>query len=313
MTVECGHVTFYPYHRSGAGKQRSTKQSVFSDIVNSADVLTFVVSTMQRDVARHLDQVRNFDDPHESLFSGRQPYFTGLNLDSAPLSPRQAFHDDRRPSLHAIPSRPVFKAPMSSHFSNPPRRYGSIGTGNPSPNFHRPIQHGAPPLHPPPHPLASVTSPDGPNLARRHTATDIRVPPGGWAGQAQSHSPFASGQSSTHWPSSPHQAPSADDQQVRDVLAQYQLGAPRQSYQPSSSQITPPLTNDTTSSTLSGESAWSLSGPKFPPRHLESAPATRRSSMASNVHSLLNPAETIEKDEDDRDRLGDERKRKRMV
>lgn len=267
---------------------------------------------MQKDVARHLDLVRSFDDPHESLLSGRQPYFSNMALDSTPLSPRQTFHDDRRPSLHAIPPRPIFKPPIASHFNNQPRRYGSIGTGNPSPNFHRPLQHGPPPLPPPPpsqHPLASVTSPEGPNLARRHTATDIRVPPGGWT--AQGHSPFASGQSSTHWPSSPHQAPSAADQQVRDVLAQYELGAPRQAYQPSNSQMTPPLTNDTTPSTLSVESSWSIGGPKFPSRHLESAPATRRSSMASNVHSLLNPAETVEKDEDDR--LGDERKRKRMV
>lgn len=265
---------------------------------------------MQKDVARHLDLVRSFDDPHESLLSGRQPYFSNITLESTPLSPRQTFHDDRRPSLHAIPPRPLFKLPNAYPSNNPPRRIGSIGTGNPSQNFHRPLQHGPPPLHPPPpqHPLASVTSPEGPNLARRHTTADIRVPPGGWP---PNHSPFASGQSSTHWPSSPHQAPSAADQQVRDVLAQYELGAPRQPYQPSNSQSTPPLTSDTTPSTLTAESSWSLGGPKFPSRHLESAPVTRRSSMASNVHSLLNPAETVEKDEEDR--LGDERKRKRLV
>ena len=233
---------------------------------------------MQRDVSRHLESVRSSDDPHESFLTGRQQYFSSISLESTPLSPRQAYHEDRRPSLHAIPPRPVFKPPISSHFNNPPRRYGSIGTGNPSPNFHRPIQHGAPPLHPPPpsqHPLASVTSPEGPNLARRHTATDIRVPSGGWT--AQGHSPFASGQSSSHWPSSPRQAPSAADQQIRDHLAQYKLGGSQQPYHPSSSQITPPLTNDTNSSTLSVESGWSFGGPKFPPRHLESAPATRRS------------------------------------
>lgn len=273
------------------------------------------VLTMQKDVARHLEVVRSFDDPHESLLSGRQPYFSNISLDPTPLSPRQTFHDDRRPSLHAIPPRPLFKLPNAYSSNNPPRRFGSIGTGNPPQNFHRPLQHGPPPLHPPPppqHPLASVTPPEGPNLPRRHTAADIRVPPGGWA--ATNHSPFASGQSSTHWPSSPHQAPSAADQQVRDQLAQYELGAPRQPFQPNnnnSSQTTPPLTSDSNSSTLNAEQSWSLGGPKFPSRHLESAPATRRSSMASNVHSLLNPAETVEKDEDDR--LGDERKRKRVI
>lgn len=266
---------------------------------------------MQKDVARQMDMVRNYEDPHESLLSGRQPYFSNMALDPTPLSPRQASQDDRRGSLHAMPSRPILRPPAAPHFSNAPRRYGSIGTGNPSPNFHRPMQQGPPPINPPPpsqqHPLASVTSPEGPNLVRRHTAADIRVP--GWA-PAPAVSPNTSGHSSGHWPSSPHQAPSAADQQVRDVLAQYELGAPRQPYNPSN-HTTPPLTNDATPSTLSVESSWSLGGPKFPSRHLDSAPQTRRSSTASNLHSLLNPAETVERDEDDV--LGDDRKRKRMM
>lgn len=263
---------------------------------------------MQKDVARHMDLARSYDDPHESLLSGR-PFFSNMALDSTPLSPRQASHDDRRGSLHAIPSRPILRPPAAPHFSNPPRRYGSIGTGNPSPNFHRPMQQGPPPIHPPPasqHPLASVSGPEGPNLVRRHTAADIRVP--GW--MPQNGSPNASGHSSTHWPSSPRQAPIVVDQQVRDVLAQYEIGAPRQHYHPNN-QTTPPLTNDTTPSTLSVDSSWSLGGPKFPSRHLDSAPQTRRSSAASNLHSLLNPAETVERDEDDP--IGDDRKRKRMM
>lgn len=262
---------------------------------------------MQKDIARQMEIVRNYEDSHESLHSGRQPYFPTIPLDPVPLSPRQASQDDRRPSLHGIPPRPIFKPPVSSHY--PPRRQGSIGTGNPSPNFQRPMQQGPPPIHPPPasqHPLASVTSTEGPNLTRRHTAADIRVP--GWT--AQSGSPFASGQSSSHWPSSPHQGPSATDQQVRDQLAQYEIGGPRQSFNPNN-QTTPPLTSDTTPSTLSVDSTWSLGGPKFPSRHLDSAPQTRRSSAASNLHSLLNPAETAERDEDDV--AGDDRKRKRIV
>lgn len=57
--------------------------------------------------------------------------------------------------------------------------------------------------------------------------------------------------------------------------------------------------------------------------HLHSAPATRRSSMASNVHSLLNPAETVEREGEDEDASsgaglglgpgGEERKRKRLI
>ena len=272
---------------------------------------------MQKDIGRQLDMTRSSDDPHESLLSGRQPYFSNMALDSTPLSPRQV-SEERRPSLHAAPPRPNFFRPaIPSHFSNPPRRYGSIGTANPSPNYHRPIAPQThPPLQPPPsqHPLSHVSSPpQGPNLGRRHTSADIRVP--GWPGHTGAGpgglgepSPFASGNSSTHWPSSPNQTPSAADQQVRDTLASYEFGAPRQ--RTNSSQITPPLTSDTTPSTLSVESNWSLGGPKFAQRHLDSAPQTRRSSMASNVHSLLNPAETVERDEEDP--LGDDRKRKRM-
>ena len=260
---------------------------------------------------------RSFEDPHESLLSGRQPYFSNMALEATPVSPRQ-ISEDRRPSLHANPSRPNFFRPViPSHFNSSSRRYGSIGTANPTPNYHRSIAPQAhPPLHPPPtqHPLAHVSSPpQNPNLGRRHTSADIRAP--GWPGHGATApsgigegSPFESGQSSTHWPSSPNQTPSASDQQVRDTLASYEFGAPRQRL--NSQQITPPLTSDTTPSTLSVESNWSLGGPKFPSRHLDSAPQTRRSSMASNVHSLLNPTEKAERDEDDP--LGDDRKRKRM-
>ena len=193
----------------------------------------------------------------------------------------------------------------------PKPRYGSIGTANPLPNYQRPVQpqnH----MHQPPsqHPLSMVTEPPGPNMGRRHTSADIRVP--GWPGHGTA-SPLASGQSSGHWPSSPTHTPFNGDQNIRDQLASYELGAPRKSI--SSLHTTPPLTsNDTSSSTLSMESAWSNPNPfgtsKFPPRHLDSAPQTRRSSMASNVHSLLNPAETVERDEDDP--MGDDRKRKRL-
>ena len=254
--------------------------------------------------------IRNYEDPHEALLSGRQPHFSNMAL-AEPVSPRQGPVDDRRPSLHAIPPRPTAfrpQPPLAHH--NPAlaqRRYGSIGTANPLPNYHRPFQPQTqiPPSQPQ-HPLANVTEPP-PNLGRRHTSADIRVP--GWPGHRQG-SPMASGQSSDHWPSSPIQA-GHPDQQVRDQLASYEFGRSRQSI--SSSQTTPPLTsNDTASSRLSVESNWSwAAGSKFAPRLLDSAPQTRRSSMASNVHSLLNPAETAERDEGDP--IGDDRKRKRML
>ena len=280
--------------------------------------------------------VRSYEDPHESLLSGRQPYFSNMALNTEPLSPRQVASEERRPSLHAVPPRPtVFKPqappphPMPMPMPMPQRRYGSIGTANPLPSYARPLPP-QPQINPAPsqHPLSMVSEPPGPNMGRRHTSADIRVP--GWPGHG-TDSPLASGQSSTHWPSSPTQAPMTSDQHLRDSLASYELGAPRKSF--SSRQTTPPLTSsDTATSTISTDSHWTnpnpfasnpnpfasasnqspFGGSKFQPRHqLDSAPQTRRSSMASNVHSLLNPAETAERDEDEG--MGpDDRKRKRL-
>ena len=237
-----------------------------------------------------------------------------MALNAEPVSPRQVPIEDRRPSLNTFPPRPTaFRSqapPVQHNMPMPQRRYGSIGTANPLPNCVRPLHTQTQiPQQPSQHPLSMVQEPPGPNMGRRHTSADIRVP--GWPGHGH-ESPMASGQSSAHWPSSPTHAPISGDQHIRDQLASYELGAPRKSF--SSHQTTPPLTsNDTTPSTMSMDSHWSnpnpLGGPKFQARHLDSAPQTRRSSMASNVHSLLNPAETAERDEED---FGDDRKRKRM-
>lgn len=276
--------------------------------------------------------VRSYEDPHEALLSGRQPYFSNMALNAEPLSPRQVASEERRPSLHAVPPRPhAFKPqvppPHPIPMPMPQRRYGSIGTANALPSYIRPLPPQAQ-IHPLPsqHPLSMVSEPPGPNMGRRHTSADIRVP--GWPGHG-TDSPLASGQSSAHWPSSPTQAPMTSNQHIRDSLASYELGAPRKSF--SSRQATPPLiSTDTTTSTTSMESQshWSNPNPfasnpnpfasggsklqQFQPRHqLDSAPQTRRSSMASNVHSLLNPAETAERDEDEG--MGpDDRKRKRI-
>lgn len=259
--------------------------------------------------------IRSYEDPHESLLSGKQPYFSNMGLNTEPVSPRQLPIEERRPSLHALPPRPTaFRppAPANQHtMPMPQRRYGSIGTANPMPNYVRPL-HTQTQIsqQPSQHPLSVVQEPPGPNMGRRHTSADIRVP--GWPPNSH-ESPMTSGQSSAHWPSSPMHAPISGDQHIREQLASYELGAPRKSF--SSHQTTPPLSySDTAPSSMSMDSHWSNPNPfgggsKFPPRHLDSAPQTRQSSMASNVHSLLNPAETAERDEED---LGHDGKRKRM-
>ncbi|KAF1842398.1 uncharacterized protein K460DRAFT_409815 [Cucurbitaria berberidis CBS 394.84] len=283
------------------------------------------VSMMQRDISRHTDMLRALEPPEEPL-SARQPYFMQIdNSNGPPLSPRQMpqdnLTDSRRGSLASISRQAPYKAPVPAHIAISPRRYGSIGTGNYSPSSARtPAQHQPPPPPPPTiqqpgaanlgNNLGSSSSPPY-NLYRRHTSADIRTV--GWQPQppaGPAHSPYTSGHNSSQWPSSPHRTPiGGGDQQLRDALESYQL--PRGPRQQNSRQGTPPLTSDNTPSTLSADSGWSLPGARYPFRGIDTpGPPTRRSSMASNVHSLLNPAETAERaDEDDAE---DPRKRKRM-
>lgn len=142
-----------------------------------------------------------------------------------------------------------------------------------------------------------------------------------------------------------------NDQQVRDILSRYELPGngsrrgpsvpesasshPQQQQQqqqhlhphPSSSSSLsashPSHTLETSLSFLNSDGNWNsgpsggaMSGSKFPHHSYSSLPATRRSSMASNVHSLLNPAETAECSEEDEDMEAinnyEERKRKRL-
>lgn len=266
------------------------------------------VASMQRDISRQNEMFRALEDPQEPL-SARQSYF--MQIDNAPpLSPRQMPQDDqRRGSLANNSRQSSFRPPVPAHLAISPRRYGSIGTGNYSPSSTRTPVHQPPPPPPPSiqQPAASASSPPY-NLYRRHTSADIRLH--GWQAPPAAHSPYASGQNSTQWPSSPHRTPiGGGDQQLRDALAQYEL--PRNPRQQGSRQATPPLTSDTTPSTLSADSGWSLPGARYPFKGIDTpGPPTRRSSMASNVHSLLNPAETAERaDEDELD--PEARKRKR--
>ncbi|KAI9752904.1 MAG: hypoxanthine-guanine phosphoribosyltransferase [Chaenotheca gracillima] len=272
------------------------------------------ISMMQQEITRQTEMLRAHEEPPDMFLPGRPTYFSHPTVEQ-PVSPRQTAQDDpRRPGFLAAPRQSFFRPPVPAHLAVSPRRYGSVGHSGHSPGSLRPQ---APPPPPVQHPLASVTSPTM-NLGRRHTSADIRVH--GWQAPPAGGSPFASGHSSTQWPSSPSRTPTAvgeSSQQVRDVLAQYEINKPRRPSQ-GSRQPTPPLTYDTTPSTTSAESGWSLAGlggggSRF--NHAKasdiSAPPTRRSSMASNVHSLLNPADTAERPMED-DNSMDDRKRKRV-
>ncbi|EMD60941.1 hypothetical protein GGP41_009884 [Bipolaris sorokiniana] len=294
------------------------------------------VAMMQREISRQTDMLRALEAPEEPL-SARQSYFMQVDSNNGPpLSPRQMPQDNmsesRRGSLASVSRQAPYKPPVPAHLAISPRRYGSIGAGNFSPSSARtPVLHQPPPPPPPPPPappaiqqpasgatlgsnLAASSSSPPYNLYRRHTSADIRTH--GWQPQQQQqsnaplHSPYASGHNSTQWPSSPHRPPvGGGDQQLRDALESYQL--PRGPRQVPSRHGTPPGSNDPVPSTLSADSGWTLPGARYPFKGIDTpGPPTRRSSMASNVHSLLNPAETAERDdEDDPD---DARKRKRL-
>ncbi|PYH72553.1 flocculation suppression protein [Aspergillus vadensis CBS 113365] len=265
------------------------------------------VASMQAELEKHLEAVRALEHPPDPYLAVRQPYVTGISGDAGPpLSPRQMPPEEsRRPSM-LDPSRTgMIRPPVPPHLAVSPRRYGSIGAGNSSPSYNRTqVPAVVTPQQPMPHPLSSVSSPPGPNLARRHTSADIRQhgwPPPGVSPFPSAHPP----QPTNPWSPSRHRTPTSSEQSVRDVLAQYEMGAPRRLQE--HRHPTPPLHPDQNPPTDNG---WSL-GPRFP-RHDSSLPATRRSSMASNVHSLLNPADTAERPDEDQHAMADDRKRKRL-
>lgn len=272
------------------------------------------ITNMQKEIARQLEFVRALDLPQDSLLNGRPSYYPGNPALEPPVSPRGfTYPDSRRSSIQIEPqhvgSRPPVP-PIPPHFASSPRRFGSVSVPQSTPGFSRPPLPQPPPPHV--HPLASVVTPP-PNLARRHTSADIREH--GWPLPNANGSPYASGQSSVQWPpSSPHQTPHPGDQQIRDQLAQYEINGPRRQPTAANQPTPPPPVSEAPPAGLGVENvSWTLGGSKFPRPNFElhSAPATRRSSMASNVHSLLNPAETVERADED-DGLNDDRKRKRL-
>ena len=195
----------------------------------------------------------------------------------------------------------MIRPPVPPHLSVSSRRYGSIGAANNSPNSNPPRPPPAMPPQPTPHPLSSASS--SPNLGRRHTSADIRQH--GWPPTGVSPFPVSShGGGGAHWAPAPH-----PDQHLQESLARYQIPGPRP-FPPNSRNASPSLNHDTGLPNLNADTGWSIGGPRHP-RHGASLPATRRSSVASNVHSLLNPADTAERP-DGEEAMVEDRKRKRL-
>ncbi|KAK5099774.1 Flocculation suppression protein [Lithohypha guttulata] len=274
------------------------------------------LSNVQKEVDRQQEMLREA----ESTANGRGTFYPPTMMLDPPVSPRgYAFNDSRRSSIQMEPpphfgGRPPVP-PIPPHFTSPTaRRFGSISAAHTSPGFSKP----ALPTPVQPHPLSNVSEPS-PSLLRRHTSADIREH---WPPNANMNgSPFTSGANSVTWqPSSPNQLPdTSGDQALQNQLASYQINGssrrttitaadPPESIPPAhrSDELPPP------SGLGVGNVSWGVGVSKFPRPNfdLHSAPATRRSSM---VHSLLNPADTAEQDNEDEGGPLDDRKRKRIV
>lgn len=168
-------------------------------------------------------------------------------VENAPVSPLQMAQDD--PRRLAVP-RPGYhnnyRPQIPSNLSLSTRRpYGSVAAGSaPSqPSPHRP----QPPLPPPgPHPLTTVESVQ-PNLARRHTAADIRAH--GWqpsqssqpAGVGSSLAPISS--TPPQWPLSPSRPPGTEDPRLQENLSYSLQGVSRHAQSRPGTPPLPPFSN----------------------------------------------------------------------
>ncbi|RDW78510.1 hypothetical protein BP5796_06362 [Coleophoma crateriformis] len=286
-------------------------KAVLSIIPNSDSPLYRDMVTLQQEIQRQEEGIRAELEPPEPPFSSGRQYFSNLSLENPPVSPHQVPQDDprRTPQVGGPRHNNFYRPPVPSHLSITPRRYGSIGAGTTqsSPSSLRSQQPPPPPV---PHPLSSVTSPPT-NLPRRHTSADIRNVQG-W--QANS-SPFASGQSSTQWPSSPKRALATmnEDQRIRDSFSSYSLqGASASSGRNDASRPTTPPPFSNGSGQIEHLNSWSWGSQNKTPSGLlkdSSGPPTRRGSMAH----ILNPAETAEREEEHEEEMREEdRKRKRL-
>lgn len=315
---------------------------------------------MQQDIGRQLEFIRNQDTLPPVDLRTRQTSFAIPQFENGPpMSPFQLAQDDsRRGSMFgtsAAPRQGFFRPPLPHRNTAElalARRadlgdLGPIRGATPPREFKQPTS-----MEPPTSPTADPHATSPPSyLSRRHTSADIR--PQSWLSVvgsnneqqiAQQNSPFASGQSSSNWPSSPHRTPNVNtgEQQLRDSLARYQLSGndsrpPPPQGQGASRNSTPPqphapgepsnmgtpshhhhnsghslnhsYTAPMNPSQSSDAPGWSFPGVRLPFKDVfASGPPTRRGSVAH----LLNPADTVERDEEED--LGPEelRKRKRL-
>ncbi|KAI1132559.1 HSF-type DNA-binding-domain-containing protein [Nemania abortiva] len=254
------------------------------------------VVTLQGEIHRQTEYFMSADDPLDPPVSSSRQYFA--NLDNPPVSPRQLAQDSR-PTVLQSRNNNFYRPPVPSNLSIGSRRpYGSI-SGAPSQSSPSSLRSQAPPPPPGPHPPTAVEPPPN-SLARRHTSADIRAH--GWQPNPPPY--LGSGPPSSHWPSSPSRAP-VEDNRIREAPPGYSLSRP-------ATPPAPPFSNGNIGSSLDSLNNWSWNSANRENKNLSvrdiSTPPTRRGSMAH----ILNPTDTIERDNEDDPRGDEDRKRKRM-
>ncbi|KAI1139491.1 hypothetical protein F5Y05DRAFT_411681 [Hypoxylon sp. FL0543] len=258
------------------------------------------VLALQGEIQRQAEFVRSMDEPHEQPFPNSRQLFS--NLDNPPVSPRQLAQDDqRRLGVHQSRGANLYRPLVSSGLSmasSSRRSFGSM-SGSTTQSSPSPLRSQAPPPPAAPHPLATVEPPPS-GLPRRHTSADIRAH--GW--QPSNPPPYvSSGPPSAHWPSSPSRL-AQEEHRIREPPPHYSLSRP----------ATPPapFSNGSIGNGLDSLNNWSWNSANRENKNLAikdmSAPPTRRGSMAH----ILNPTDTLERDEEDDPRGDDDRKRKRI-
>lgn len=266
------------------------------------------VLTIQGEMQRQVEMLRSLEEHHEPVYPARQQFFG--NVDNAPVSPRQMPQDDTRRVTLNVPqarSQTSYRPAVPSNLSIGTRRpYGSISGGAGS----SPLRNAAPAPPPGPHPLSNVESAN--NLARRHTAADIRAH--GWQPNAP---PFPQAVPPPVWPQSPNRLV-PEDQRLRDSLSSFSLQPAPTHAHPLSRPATPPHApfsngngpGSDTFGSWSWGSASNRESKTIGALKESSAPPTRRGSMAH----ILNPSDTAERSDEDEDPRGDDdRKRKRRL
>ncbi|KAI0203118.1 HSF-type DNA-binding-domain-containing protein [Astrocystis sublimbata] len=254
------------------------------------------VIALQGEIHRQAEIFTSVEEPLDPPVTSSRQYF--VNLENPPVSPRQLAQDTRPPPPQSRGTN-FYRPPVPSNLSiNSRRQYGSI-SGAPSQSSPSPLRSQPPPPPPGPHSLAPVEPPG--NLARRHTSADIRA--NGWHPAPPSYA--GSGPPSSHWPSSPSRLP-MEDHRLREAPPGYSLSRP-------ATPPAPPFSNGNVGSNLESLNSWSWNSAARENKNLSirdiSTPPTRRGSMAH----ILNPTDTIERENEDDPRGDEDRKRKRML